>query len=44
LRTTNPHNVIKATFEGLTRLKNENEMRARRGAAGTHDAPAEADA
>src|SRR5213078_4872795 len=27
LRTTNPHNVIKATFEGLTRLKNADEMR-----------------
>jgi small subunit ribosomal protein S5 len=36
LRTTNPHNVIKATFEGLTRLKNADEMRKRRGAAGTH--------
>src|SRR6476646_11295222 len=31
LRTTNPHNVIKATFDGLLRLKNENEMRKRRG-------------
>ena len=36
LRTTNPHNVIKATFDGLTRLKNGEEMRKRRGAAGTH--------
>jgi len=27
LRTTNPHNVIKATFDGLTRLKNGEEMR-----------------
>jgi small subunit ribosomal protein S5 len=36
LRTTNPHNVIKATFEGLTRLKNGEEMRKRRGGAGTH--------
>jgi small subunit ribosomal protein S5 len=35
LRTTNPHNVIKATFEGLTRLKNADEMRKRRGAAGS---------
>ena len=26
LRTTNPHNVIKATFEGLLRLKNEDEI------------------
>ncbi len=31
LRTTNPHNVIKATFDGLLRLKNEEEMRKRRG-------------
>ncbi|HEY3170524.1 MAG TPA: 30S ribosomal protein S5, partial [Thermoanaerobaculia bacterium] len=31
LRTTNPHNVIKATFDGLTRLKNEDEIRKRRG-------------
>jgi small subunit ribosomal protein S5 len=31
LRTTNPHNVIKATFDGLTRLKNAEEMRRRRG-------------
>src|ERR1700693_67679 len=31
LRTTNPHNVIKATFDGLLRLKNEDEMRKRRG-------------
>ena len=36
LRTTNPHNVIKATFEGLARLKNADEMRKRRGGAGTH--------
>lgn len=36
LRTTNPHNVIKATFDGLTRLKNGEEMRKRRGAAGTN--------
>src|SRR6059036_1817111 len=35
LRTTNPHNVIKATFDGLTRLKNEDEMRKRRGLAGS---------
>jgi len=35
LRTTNPHNVIKATFEGLIRLKNADEMRKRRGGAGT---------
>ena len=26
LRTTNPHNVVKATFEGLLRLKNEDEI------------------
>jgi small subunit ribosomal protein S5 len=36
LRTTNPHNVIKATFEGLARLKNADEMRKRRGGAGSH--------
>jgi small subunit ribosomal protein S5 len=42
LRTTNPHNVIKATFDGLTRLKNGEEMRKRRGAAGTNpETPAE---
>ncbi|HEX9147668.1 MAG TPA: hypothetical protein VF958_00775, partial [Thermoanaerobaculia bacterium] len=34
LRTTNPHNVIKATFDGLTRLKNEDEILKRRGFAG----------
>ena len=33
LRTTNPHNVIKATFDALTRLKNEDELRRRRGLA-----------
>jgi small subunit ribosomal protein S5 len=33
LRTTNPHNVIKATFDGLRRLKNEDEIRRRRGLA-----------
>ena len=31
LRTTNPHNVIKATFDGLLRLKNEDEFAKRRG-------------
>ena len=31
LRTTNPHNVIKATFDGLLRLKNEDEIQKRRG-------------
>ena len=31
LRTTNPHNVIKATFDGLMRLRNEDEIRKRRG-------------
>ncbi|MDQ5872570.1 MAG: 30S ribosomal protein S5 [Acidobacteriota bacterium] len=36
LRTTNPHNVIKATFDGLTRLRSGEQMRKRRGAAGTH--------
>src|SRR5262245_33422179 len=34
LRTTNPHNVIKATFDGLSRLRNEEQMRRRRGIAG----------
>lgn len=34
LRTTNPHNVIKATLDGLLRLKNEDQMRKRRGLAG----------
>jgi len=37
LRTTNPHNVIKATFDGLRRLKNADEIRRRRGV----EAPAE---
>ena len=31
LRTTNPHNVIKATFDGLLRLRNEDEIAKRRG-------------
>jgi small subunit ribosomal protein S5 len=31
LRTTNPHNVIKATFNGLRRLRNGEEMARRRG-------------
>jgi small subunit ribosomal protein S5 len=31
LRTTNPHNVIKATLNGLLQLKNEDQMRRRRG-------------
>jgi len=39
LRTTNPHNVIKATFDGLLRLKNEDEIAKRRGRA-TEAAPA----
>ncbi len=43
LRTTNPHNVIKATFDGLTRLKSGEEMRKRRGGAGTHPETAAAD-
>jgi small subunit ribosomal protein S5 len=34
LRTTNPHNVIKATFDGLSRLRNEDEMKKRRSGAG----------
>ena len=38
LRTTNPHNVIKATFDGLLRLKNEKEMRRRRGMGGAEEA------
>ena len=33
LRTTNPHNVIKATLEGLMRLRNEAQLRQRRGLA-----------
>ena len=33
LRTTNPHNVIKATFDGLTRLRNEEQIKKRRGFA-----------
>ena len=40
LRTTNPHNVIKATFDGLLRLKNEDEIARRRGRT-TAEAPAE---
>ena len=46
LRTTNPHNVIKATFEGLMRLKNEDEIAKRRGrvpAAAAPTAPVEAE-
>src|SRR5262249_13713520 len=43
LRTTNPHNGIKATFDGLLRLQNEDEIRRRRGlAADEPAAPAEA--
>ncbi|HEY6148028.1 MAG TPA: 30S ribosomal protein S5, partial [Thermoanaerobaculia bacterium] len=34
LRTTNPHNVIKATFDGLSQLRNADEMKKRRGGAG----------
>lgn len=40
LRTTNPHNVIKATFDGLMRLKNAEEIRKRRGLSGA-ETPAE---
>src|SRR5512134_1591490 len=41
LRTTNPHNVIKATFDGLLRLKNEDEIAKRRGRSATAaEAPA----
>jgi small subunit ribosomal protein S5 len=43
LRTTNPHNVIKATFDGLLRLKNEGEMRRRRGMSGATAEPATAE-
>jgi len=39
LRTTNPHNVIKATFDGLRRLKNEDEIKRRRGLAASAPAP-----
>jgi small subunit ribosomal protein S5 len=42
LRTTNPHNVIKATFEGLLRLQNADEIRRRRGLAAEAPAGAEA--
>jgi small subunit ribosomal protein S5 len=35
LRTTNPHNVIKATMDGLSRLRNADEMQKRRNSAGT---------
>jgi small subunit ribosomal protein S5 len=31
--TTNPHNVIKATFDALKRLKNREEVAAIRGKA-----------
>jgi len=41
LRTTNPHNVIKATFDGLSRLRNEEQMRRRRGIAGADAAEVE---
>jgi small subunit ribosomal protein S5 len=41
LRTTNPHNVIKATFDGLLRLKNEDEFARRRGRAATEPAAEE---
>src|SRR5512134_1659423 len=44
LRTTNPHNVIKATFDGLTRLKNEDEIRKRRGFGSRQAATPEAEA
>jgi small subunit ribosomal protein S5 len=33
LGTTNPHNVIKATFDGLSQLRNAEEMSRRRGMA-----------
>jgi small subunit ribosomal protein S5 len=39
LRTTNPHNVIKATFQGLLRLRNEDEIARRRGRAGAAPEP-----
>jgi small subunit ribosomal protein S5 len=39
LRTTNPHNVIKATFQGLLRLRNEDEIARRRGRAGAPPEP-----
>jgi small subunit ribosomal protein S5 len=29
--TTNPHNVIKATFDALKKLKNKNDVAAMRG-------------
>jgi small subunit ribosomal protein S5 len=45
LRTTNPHNVIKATFEGLRRLRNGDEIARRRGrgAAASQEAAAPAE-
>ncbi len=39
LRTTNPHNVIKATFDGLLRLQNAEEIRRRRGLAAAEPEP-----
>src|SRR5215470_17174638 len=41
LRTTNPHNVIKATFDGLLRLRNEDEMAKRRGRGAAEPAATE---
>jgi small subunit ribosomal protein S5 len=43
LGTANPHNVVKATFEALKQLRNENEYRALRG-LDDEAAPAEAGA
>lgn len=39
LGTTNPHNVIKATFDGLTRLRNEKQIRERRGVGAPETEP-----
>jgi len=44
LRTTNPHNVIKATFDGLLRLRNEDEMAKRRGRGAAEPAAQEENA
>lgn len=45
IRTTNPHNVIRATFDGLMRLKSPAQMMERRGVEikGTEASPAEAE-